>query len=234
MPIINTDCNGHGTHVASTSGGKVYGVAKSTTLVAVKVLACDGSGSNSGVIGGVDYVAKMAKNLDVANLSLGGGKSTALNRAVASAVDAGVVFVVAAGNENQDACSVSPASAPEAFTVEATTFSNNKDQRSSFSNYGECVDIAAPGSLIPAAWINDQPNTPRNCATRTISGTSMASPHVAGAAALFSASRKYGTVDEVKNAMLSASTANVIDQSCGVFSWGCSYTPNKLLYVPHC
>lgn len=169
------DCNGHGTHVAGTVGGTTWGVAKSVNLIPVRVLDCSGSGSWSGVISGIDWVANSTLRPAVANLSLGGGKSTAVNAAVAGAVSQGVTMVVAAGNSKADACRYSPASEPSAITVGATTSS---DQRASYSNYGKCVDLFAPGSSITSAW-----NTAAN-ATNTISGTSMASPHVAGVAAL--------------------------------------------------
>ncbi|HUQ83585.1 MAG TPA: S8 family peptidase, partial [Gemmatimonadaceae bacterium] len=170
-----TDCNGHGTHVAGTVGGSSYGVAKAVTIIAVRVLNCSGSGSTSGVIQGVDWVAGSARRPAVANMSLGGGASLALDQAVANAIAQGVVFAVAAGNSTQDACTSSPARAAAAITVGATT---SGDALAYYSNYGPCVDILAPGSGITSAWYSS------NTATNTISGTSMASPHVAGAAAL--------------------------------------------------
>lgn len=166
------DSHGHGTHVASTAVGTTYGVAPGANVIAVKVLGRDGSGSNSGVIAGIDWVAQETTEsgrASVANLSLGGGRSLALNRAVAAATAKGVVMVVAAGNEGSSACTSSPASSESAITVGATT-RFPLDARSSFSNWGTCVDIFAPGSEIKAAW-----NT-NNFATNTISGTSMACP----------------------------------------------------------
>ena len=171
-----TDCNGHGTHVAGTIGGSSYGVAKNVNIVGVRVLNCSGSGSNSGVISGITWVKNNASGPSVANMSLGGGASQATDDAVNAAVAAGISFVVAAGNDNSNACNYSPARAANAVTVGSTTSS---DSRSSFSNYGTCLDIYAPGSSITSAWYTS------NSATNTISGTSMAAPHVAGVAAVY-------------------------------------------------
>ncbi|ADY27365.1 Aqualysin 1 (plasmid) [Deinococcus proteolyticus MRP] len=210
----NTDCNGHGTHVAGTVGGSTYGVAKATRLVAVKVLGCDGSGSNSGVIAGINWAASNRSGPAVANMSLGGGASQATDDAVSGAVNRGLTMVVAAGNENQNACNVSPARAPLAITVGATTRS---DARSSFSNYGSCVDINAPGSDITSAWYTG------NSATNTISGTSMASPHVAGGAALVLSTNPSYTPAQV------ASTLNA-NATTGQLT-GLNGSPNRLLYT---
>ena len=171
------DCNGHGTHVSGTVGGSTYGVAKNVTLVAVRVLDCNGSGSNSGVIAGVDWVSSnhTAGQPAVANMSLGGGASSALDTAVNNSINDGVTYAIAAGNSNANACNYSPARVANAITVGSTTSS---DARSSFSNYGTCLDIFAPGSSITSSWSTS------DTATNTISGTSMASPHVAGVAAL--------------------------------------------------
>ncbi|MES2483263.1 MAG: S8 family peptidase [Pseudomonadota bacterium] len=169
------DCNGHGTHVAGTVGGSTWGVAKQVTLVPVRVLNCRGSGSWSGIIAGLDYVAQDDRRPAVANLSLGGGYSATVNAAVAGAVANRVTVVVAAGNSAADACQYSPASEPSALTIGATT---NADAGASYSNYGACLDLFAPGSAITSAWYTS------SSATNTISGTSMASPHVAGVAAL--------------------------------------------------
>lgn len=190
-----TDCDGHGTHVAGTIGGKTYGVAKGVTLVPVRVLDCNGSGTWSGVVAGVDYVAGSALRPAVANMSLGGGLSTTVNNAVANAVAKGVTMVVAAGNENVDACSKSPASTATAITVGATTSS---DARASYSNFGSCVDIFAPGSSITSAWHTS------STGTNTISGTSMASPHVAGVAALYLSANKDASPAGVANALLAS------------------------------
>jgi subtilisin family serine protease len=169
------DCNGHGTHVAGTVGGSTYGVAKGVTIIAVRVLDCAGSGTNSGVIAGIDWVAQNRILPAVANMSLGGAASQAVDDAVLRLTNAGVVLAVAAGNETVDACTESPSRAASAITVGATT---NTDARASFSNFGSCVDVFAPGNNITSSWIGS------NTATNTISGTSMASPHVAGIVAL--------------------------------------------------
>jgi subtilisin family serine protease len=208
------DCNGHGTHVAGTVGGTTYGVAKGVTLHAVRVLDCNGSGSNSGVIAGVDWVRQNAQKPAVANMSLGGGASTALDNAVKSAVQSGVTFAVAAGNSNVDACTASPARTAEAITVGATT---STDARASYSNFGSCVDVFAPGSSITSAWYTS------TTATNTISGTSMASPHVAGAAALYLEANPNATPSAVASAVSgSASSGKVSGAGTG--------SPNLLLY----
>ncbi len=170
------DCNGHGTHVAGTVGGATYGVAKAVALVAVRVLNCAGSGTVSGVVAGIDWVTGNHPANAVANMSLGGGASSTLDNAVTNSINSGVTYAVAAGNDNADACNTSPARTPSALTVGATTSS---DVRASFSNYGSCVDISAPGVGITSAWNSS------NTATNTISGTSMATPHVTGAAASY-------------------------------------------------
>src|SRR4029453_3822267 len=173
------DCNGHGTHVSGTVGGSTYGVAKNVTLVAVRVLDCNGSGTTSGGIAGVDWVTSnhQAGHPAVANMSLGGVTSSSLDTAFNNSINDGVTYAIAAGNSNADACNSSPARVPNAITVGATTIT---DARSSFSNFGTCVDIFAPGSNITSSW-----NT-SDTATNTISGTSMATPHVSGVAPFFS------------------------------------------------
>ncbi|MEX2181673.1 MAG: S8 family serine peptidase [Gemmatimonadaceae bacterium] len=209
------DCNGHGTHVAGTVGGTTWGVAKSTSLVPVRVLNCQGSGTTSGVIAGVDWVAANAVKPAAANMSLGGSPSSTLDNAVTNAVNSGVTFVVAAGNSNADACNYSPARAAAAITVGATTSS---DARASYSNFGTCLDLFAPGSSITSAWYTS------NTATNTISGTSMASPHVAGAAALYLEGAPTASPATVTNAITTNATANKVT-SAG------SGSPNLLLYT---
>lgn len=193
------DCNGHGTHVAGTLGGTTWGVAKGVSLTPVRVLDCTGSGSWSGVIAGIDWVASSTLRPAVANLSLGGNASASVDAAVAGAVSKGVTMVVAAGNSNLDACNYSPAREPSAITVGA---SNSLDSRANYSNIGACVDIFAPGSGITSAW-----NTSAT-ASNTISGTSMASPHVAGIAALTLAANPAASPAAVAAALTSTATPN--------------------------
>ena len=210
------DGNGHGTHVSGTVGGSTYGVAKNVTLVAVRVLDSSGSGTNSGVIAGINFVASdhQAGQPAVANMSLGGAASSAVDSAVATAVADGVTFAVAAGNENQNACNDSPAREPSAITVGSTT---TTDARSSFSNFGTCVDIFAPGSSITSSW-----NT-SDTATNTISGTSMATPHVTGVAALFLETNPTASPATVTSAIVNSSTLNHVSNA-GTGS------PNRLLF----
>ena len=208
------DCNGHGTHVAGTVGGTVYGVAKGVTLYPIRVLDCNGSGTMSGVIAGVDWVTSNHIKPAVANMSLGGGASSALDTAVNNSINAGVTYVVAAGNDNANACNYSPARVDGALTVGATTSS---DSRSSFSNRGSCVDIFAPGSSITAAWHTS------NSATNTINGTSMAAPHVAGVVALYLQNNTTATPAQAFAAILDNGTTGVLS-SIG------SGSPNLLLY----
>ena len=208
------DCNGHGTHVAGTVGSSTYGVAKSVTLRAVRVLGCNGSGTNSGVIAGVNSVAQNHAARSVANMSLGGGASSALDSAINNLHNSGVSIVVAAGNSNANACNSSPARAPLAITVGSTT---STDARSSFSNVGTCLDLFAPGSSITSAWSTS------NTATATISGTSMASPHVAGVAALYRQAFPSASPTTVRNAIVNGATPNVVTNA-GAGS------PNRLLY----
>jgi PKD repeat protein len=209
------DCNGHGTHVAGTVGGSTWGVAKAVNLHAVRVLDCGGSGTYEGVIAGVDWVTQNHVKPAVANMSLGGGASQAVDDAVTASVAAGVVYAIAAGNDSGDACTKSPARTPNAFTVGSTT---NTDARSSFSNYGTCVDIFAPGSDITSSWYSG------DSATNTISGTSMAAPHVAGGAALYLSTNPTATPDQVMSVL-----SNVAGQG-KVGSPGTG-SPNLLLYT---
>ena len=209
------DCNGHGTHVAGTIGGSTYGVAKSSMPRGVRVLDCNGSGSNSGVIAGVDWVRLNHIAPAVANMSLGGGISSALDTAVNNLHNANVTIAVAAGNSNTNACNSSPARAANAITVGSTT---TTDARSSFSNFGTCVDIFAPGSGILSSWFSS------NTATATLSGTSMASPHVAGAAALYKQANPSASSTTIRNALVNNATTNVIT-NVGTGS------PNRLLYT---
>jgi serine protease len=210
-----SDCHGHGTHVAGTIGGATYGVAKGVTLYPVRVLACNGSGTTSGVIAGVDWVTNNHASPAVANMSLGGGASTALDDAVRNSVASGVTYAVAAGNSNANACNSSPARVSQALTVGSST---NTDARSSFSNFGTCVDLFAPGSNITSAWMTN------DTAISTISGTSMASPHVAGAAALYLATNPTALPGTVHAAVVDNASVNRLS-SIG------SGSPNRLLYA---
>ncbi|WP_030491145.1 S8 family peptidase [Micromonospora chokoriensis] len=210
------DCNGHGTHVAGTVGGSSYGLAKGVQLVGVRVLNCSGSGTNAGVIGGVDWVTANAIKPAVANMSLGGGANASLDTAVRNSINSGVTYGLAAGNDNGgNACNTSPARTAEAITVGSTT---STDARSSFSNIGTCLDIFAPGSSITSAWYTS------NTATNTISGTSMATPHVVGAAALVASANPTWTPQQVRDYLVNNATNNVVTNP-GTGS------PNKLLYV---
>ena len=205
----NTDCNGHGTHVAGTVGGTAYGVAKGVQLVAVKVLNCAGSGTTSGVIKGVDWVTSDHVTPAVANMSLGGGASTALDTAVQNSIKAGVSYAIAAGNGNkggvaQDACKSSPARVAEAMTIGAT---DQKDGKTSWSNYGNCVDWFAPGSGITSAWYKSDTET------NTISGTSMATPHTAGPAARYLQSNPGATPLQVREALFANATKGIVTSS---------------------
>ena len=219
------DCNGHGTHVASTIGGATYGVAKAVRLVAVRVLNCQGSGSTSGIISAIDWVVgqHQAGQPAVANLSLGGGASTALDSAIGRMTADGISVAVAAGNSSADACNVSPARAPSAITVAAST---SGDALASFSNRGSCIDVIAPGQDITAAWSTS------NTATNTISGTSMASPHAAGAAAKVLQQNPGASPATVSSTIASSATQNVVSGTAGScwWFWCTPATPNRLLY----
>lgn len=216
-----TDCNGHGTHVAGTVGGSTYGVAKGATLVAVRVLDCNGSGTTAGVIAGVDWVTgnHAAGQAAAANMSLGGGASSSLDTAVSNSINDGISYSIAAGNGNifgqpLDACTQSPARVAAAITVSAT---NSTDTKASWANYGTCVDIFAPGVGITSAWSTS------DTATNTIDGTSMATPHVAGVAAQYLQTNTSATPSAVASAIVSNATT-------GVVSSPGSGSPNRLLY----
>ncbi len=212
----NTDCNGHGTHVAGTVGGTAHGVAKQAKLVAVKVLNCQGSGTLAGVAQGIDWVTANAAKPAVANMSLGAsGTNATLENAVRNSISSGVTYAIASGNSSADACNFTPARTPEAITVNST---DRTDARSSFSNFGSCTDIFAPGRDITSAW-----NT-SDTATNTISGTSMATPHVAGAAAVYLGSHPTAAPAAVQTALKQfASIGKVTNAGAG--------SPNNLLFV---
>jgi subtilisin family serine protease len=219
------DCNGHGTHVAGTVGGTTYGVAKGVRLVGVRVLGCDGSGTTAGVVAGIDWVTAdhQAGAPAVANMSLGGGASTAIDTAVRNSIVDGVSYAVAAGNGNsagvaQDACASSPARVPDALTVGAT---DSADRAASFSNHGSCVDLFAPGVGITSAWYTG------STATNTISGTSMATPHVAGVAALVLSSTPSAPPATVASTVTAAATPGHVVLSKTASRAG---TPNRLLF----
>ena len=206
------DCNGHGTHVAGTVGSETFGVADDVALIPVRVLGCSGSSAGSSVIDGVNWIARNRVLPAVANMSVGGGASRALDQAVRAAVAAGVTVVVAAGNETQNACNVSPARESSAITVGAST---DNDTRAGFSNFGSCVDIFAPGQEITSTWLSN--------GTNTIDGTSMASPHVAGVAALYLHENPRASPANVRSAILGGATP-------GLLSGIGPGSPNRLLY----
>lgn len=208
-----TDCNGHGTHVAGTVGGSTYGVAKNVSLVPIRILGCDGSGASSNVIAGLDWVLKNGKKPAVVNMSLGGDANTSLDSAVENLFNNGYVMVVAAGNSNTDACSSSPARVSKAITVAAT---DSTDTRASYSNYGSCVDIFAPGSQINSSWIGN------NTATKILNGTSMATPHVAGVVAEMLQSTPNATPQTISTNLVNQASSNVVKNPSG--------SPNRLLY----
>ncbi|MGY1652767.1 S8 family peptidase [Geodermatophilus sp. SYSU D01119] len=219
------DCNGHGTHVAGTVGGTTHGIAKGVRLVGVRVLDCAGNGTTAGVVAGIDWVTAnhAAGAPAVANMSLGGGASTAIDTAVRNSIADGVTYAVAAGNGNargvaQDACASSPARVPAALTVGAT---DRTDTAASFSNHGACVDLLAPGVGITSAWHTS------TSATSTISGTSMATPHVAGVAALYLQGSPAATPATVTGAITAAATPDRVTLSRTAVRAG---TPDRLLF----
>ncbi|MFV5661846.1 S8 family peptidase [Acinetobacter pittii] len=207
------DCHGHGTHVAGTVGGSTYGVAKNVSLVPIRILGCDGSGASSNVIAGLDWILKNGKKPAVVNMSLGGEANASLDSAVENLFNNGYVMVVAAGNSNTDACSSSPARVSKAITVAAT---DSTDTRASYSNYGSCVDIFAPGSQINSSWIGS------NTATKVLNGTSMATPHVVGVVAEMLQSTPTATPQTISNNLLNQASNNVVKNPSG--------SPNRLLY----
>ncbi|MEY2232427.1 MULTISPECIES: S8 family peptidase [Streptomyces] len=214
------DCSGHGTHVAATVGGETYGVAKGVSLVGVKVADCRGSAALSAILKGLDWVVKDAAKAPttpaVANMSIGGSRSHALDAAVIRAVAKGITFTVAAGNDGKNACGGSPAAVPQALTVGAT---DAEDRRAPFSDHGPCVDLSAPGVRIISAWKDSA------TATARASGTSMAAPHVAGVAALILARGTARTPAQVSEELLrSAVTDRITGLPAG--------TPNLLLHTP--
>lgn len=212
----SNDCNGHGTHVAGTVGGTTWGVAKQVRLVPVRVFGCTGGSANSTIIAGIDWVRANRVLPAVANMSLGGPASTATDNATNNLINSGVTVVVAAGNNNgANACNYSPARVANAVTVGSTT---STDARSSFSNIGSCVNIFAPGSSITSAWHTS------TSASNSISGTSMASPHVAGAAALYLTNNPSASPATVRNWLYSNATTNRISNPG-------SGSPNRLLYT---
>jgi subtilisin family serine protease len=212
LHLTGEDCNGHGTHVAGTIGAATYGVAKAVSLHGVRVLSCAGVGLNSDVIAGVDWVTANHVTPAVANMSLGGGKSPALDQAVTNLSNSGVFLAVAAGNDNVDACTESPSGAPSVFTVAA---SEKTDAKASYSNWGTCVELYAPGSAIKSTYLGG--------ITMSLSGTSMATPHVVGVGALYKATFGDQSSATVSNWIISNSTA-------GVITGNGNGTPNRLLF----
>jgi subtilisin family serine protease len=206
------DCHGHGTHVAGTIGGSTWGIAKNSLLRAVRVLNCSGSGATSGIIAGMNFVRTNGIRPAVANMSLGGGFSSSLNTAATNLANSGVFLAIAAGNSNANACNFSPASANGVMTVAA---SDRTDRKASFSNFGSCVEIYAPGVAIKSAWLNG--------GTNTISGTSMATPHVAGVAALWKSNGDIATSTLNQNIINSATNGVILGNPSG--------TPNRLLFT---
>jgi subtilisin family serine protease len=216
-----SDCNGHGTHVSGTVGGSTYGVAKAATLVSVRVLGCNGSGSTSGVIAGVDWVTgnHLAGQSAAANMSLGGSASTSLDTAVSNSINDGVSYAIAAGNGDifgnpQNACNFSPARVAAAMTISAT---DRTDTKASWANYGSCVDWFAPGVSITSAWYTS------DTATNTISGTSMATPHTTGVAALYLQSHPGASPSTVRTALYNLTTKSIVKSS--------NTTNNHLLFT---
>ncbi|MFF3320953.1 S8 family peptidase [Streptomyces sp. NPDC002889] len=210
---LGQDCNGHGTHVAGTVGGRTYGVAREVTLVSVRVLDCQGTGTWSQIVAGLDWVAANATQPAVLNMSLGGRRSEAVNSAATAIAAEGILPVVAAGNSSEDACDISPASAQDVVTVGAT---DRSDEQTSFSNYGACLWVYAPGASIVSAGLGG--------GTVALNGTSMASPHVAGVAALYSAKHPEQPPQEVARWLADTSTKDAVAGAGGG-------SPNRLLFT---
>jgi len=238
---VNNDGNGHGTHVAGTIGGRTYGVAKAVSLVAVKTLDARGSGTYESIIDGLEWVVGYntgGNKKGIANLSLGGGKSVALNNACDEVTRAGVLMVVAAGNENSDACTRSPASANTVIAVGSTVLTplddpsqpgedeGQEDSRSSFSNYGTCVKVFAPGTLITSAWHTTA------TAIHTISGTSMACPHVVGVGANLWSKDLSKTAAQLQTEMSNDAITGLVNLNC--VNAACRSTTNKFIHLPMC
>ncbi|KAJ8049141.1 Proteinase K [Holothuria leucospilota] len=211
--MYGIDCDGHGTHCSGTVGSVSYGVAKATDIFGVRVLNCQGSGSWSDVIAGCDFVAGHSAELKVASLSIGGGVSQSVNDAIQRMIDSNVAVAVAAGNEDTDACNSSPASAPNALTVGAT---DDTDTRAYFSNYGSCVDIFAPGVAIMSTTLDG--------GRESWSGTSMATPHVAGVLALARVNSPGKNAMDIMNEVVTTADENLVADPVG--------SPNKFLYCP--
>ena len=207
------DCNGHGTFVAGLAGGTTYGVAKNINLIPVRIVGCTGTGLMSNMIAGIDWILKNGQKPAVVNMSIGAPAYAPLDTAISNLYDQGFVPVVAAGNSNTNACDLSPARAAKAITVAAT---DNTDTRASYSNYGACVDIFAPGSAVSSAWNRS------NSSVATGNGTSMAAPHVAGAAALLLEQNPNATAKMIIDQLLTSATPNVVKNTSG--------SPNRLLF----
>lgn len=209
------DCMGHGSHVAGTIAGTNFGLAKGAKIFGVRVLDCNGSGSTESVVAGIEWVTANAKKPAVANMSLGGGADAALDAALKASIDKGITYAVAAGNDSADACGGSPAKEPAAITVGAT---DDKDAKANFSNWGKCVDLFAPGVDVESVGITSPDSTAK------MSGTSMATPHVAGGIALYLSANPEAKPADVATALIGASTPDKVgDPGTG--------SPNKLLFV---
>lgn len=215
---IADDCHGHGTHVAGTIGGQTYGVAKNVNVVGVRVLDCQGSGSTSQVIAGIDWVTANANGPSVVNMSLGGTASNEMDTAIRNSIASGITYAIAAGNSDDNCNKYSPSRVTEAIVVGASA---QNDARADFSNFGPCVDIFAPGVNITSAWKDS------DAATYTSSGTSMAAPHVAGAAALILSQNPSYAPAQVASTMIANSSINMVTN----YDSATTLSANRLLYV---